>query len=123
MGKPRFIKEKCSQYKQLVNELEEKRAAHEQKRAQIAKENIRLKSIGRAPLEDPGEFKPPRREVADKVAQFRKQFHEKAYNEMEALIREAGFGDMGMGSQLGGHDPNHPLVHNQLNASVNNPAM
>ena len=28
-----------------------------------------------------------------------------------------------MGSQLGGHDPNHPLVHNQLNVSVNNLAM
>ena len=61
--------------------------------------------------------------MAEKVAQFRKQFHEKAYNEVEALIREAGFADMGMGSQVGGHDPNHPLVHNQLNVSVNNPAM
>ena len=42
---------------------------------------------------------------------------------MEKLIRDAGYGEMGMGSQLGGHDPNHPLVYNNLNISVNNLAM
>ena len=123
MGKARYVKEKCPQYIAMAKELEAERVTHERKRADIAKENVRLKAIGRAPLEDPGEYKPPGREVAEKVARFRKQFHERAYDQMEGLIKEAGFADMGMGSQLGGHDPSHPLVWNQLNASVNNLAM
>ena len=79
--------------------------------------------MGRKPLQDPGAFKYPKKEAEKKISQFKEEFNEKSYQEMEELIRNAGFGEMGMGSQLGGHDPNHPLVHNNLNISVNNLAM
>ena len=54
--------------------------------------------MGRKPLQDPGIFKYPKKEVEKKISQFKEEFNEKAYQEMEELIRNAGFGEMGMGS-------------------------
>ena len=54
--------------------------------------------MGRKPLQDPGAFKYPKKEAEKKISQFKDDFNEKAYQEMEELIRNAGFGEMGMGS-------------------------
>ena len=38
-------------------------------------------------------------------------------------MARAGFGSQQLGSQIGGHDPNHPSCWQQLNISILNLAM
>jgi len=53
---------------------------------------------------------------------FQEQFKQRYEEQLEKMVREGGYVD-GLNSQVGAHDPNHPLLTNQLNLSVLNTMM
>ena len=122
-GNKVYVKERCALYKQLLSDLDRQKALVEQRRERVIKENARLKELGRPAIALPSVFKVDKAEMAAKMKEFEDVFLRRQYDKKEREIVEAGFGNDALGSQVGGHDPNHPLCWQQLNISVNNLAM
>lgn len=81
-----------------------------------------MADMGRPLIPVPPEFQVDKKKYSATLKTFADQFYRQYEQKMETLVREAGYID-GVGSQVGGHDPNHPLCSNQLNLSVLNTMM
>lgn len=92
---------------------------HDFRRARIIKENKRMAEMGRPLMPVPSEYQIDKKKYQDAVKMFADRFKQEYELKMEKHVRKAGYG-LGIGSQAGGHDPNHPLCTNQLNLSVLN---
>jgi hypothetical protein len=110
-GRPKYIKERDPQFKEYMKQVNREKQDHEARRARILKENKRFADMGRPQIPVPAEFKVDSVKYKEAVRGFAEQFNRKYDKQMETLVREAGYVD-GIGSQVGGHDPNHPLCTN-----------
>ena len=54
-----------------------------------------------------------------RVREFEDIFYKRQAKKLDDEIVKAGF-SLEIGSQIGGHDPHHPVCWQQLNISINN---
>ena len=118
-----YRRERCPKYRKLMQEVEQERQKVQAEIQRCREANERLRELGRRTIEPPAEYKPDRRAIHRKVQQFEQEYKQLRYDKREQDVRDAGFGDEGMASQVGGHAPSHPSCWQQLNISINNLAM
>ena len=102
--------------------INQEKKDHEIRRTRIIKENKRMAEMGRPLMPVPVEYQIDKKRYHDALKTFADQFNQQYELKMEKHVRKAGYG-LGIGSQAGGHDPNHPLCTNQLNLSILNQMM